>query len=142
MYGNVKSYEGCTFLTEAFEKHSKFSAWYDRMEEKIEKGYIQPTLVIEEQPQENLQIEEAVVADERVEKIEKDVTQSKIVVIEPAQVLDVQKKVEKFEEKPIIVKEPVINVVKSNGISQFRILTAFYMCHVIVFTYAAYMANK
>ena len=39
MYGNVKSYEGCTFLKEAFEKHSKFSAWYDRMEEKIEKGY-------------------------------------------------------------------------------------------------------
>ena len=102
MYGIVKSYIGCTFLKDAFEKHSKFLAWYKRMKDKIEEGYIQPTIV-----QKN--------PDLLIEVPESD---------EP------------------VKDPPIINVDKSNQISQFRILTAFYMCHVIIFTYAAYMASK
>jgi hypothetical protein len=106
MYGIVKSYIGCTFLKEAFEKHSNFLAWYKRMKDKIDEGYIQPT-VVQKNPDLLIEVPES---DESVD--------------EPVKV------------------PPIINAVKSNQISQFRILTAFYMCHVVIFTYAAYMAPK
>jgi hypothetical protein len=139
MYGNASSYEGCKFLHESFQNHSKFKDWYQRMKEKLETGYIEQIEIRKLVDDENSSIN-ALSGDSD--------NSSTIIQTEPLNLVKQNEIIQSQTESSTvntaaaaITETTSKKLGKPDNDSTLKILPAIYMIHVIAFTFAAYMSK-
>ena len=162
MYGNISSYEGCKFLDDSFAKHSKFKAWFLRMKEKLETGYIEPIEITKNIDGENISIRD--LADDSdnnstIKQTEPINLVNHVEIIQPqtqASTVDTASANGATNNKATNITTTTTTTTNVVAIAEtasnkpgaelednltLKILPTIYIIHVLAFTFAAYMSK-